>query len=64
MPVETVSSKEKDASRKQLSGLDELERTPVTETRWGRFGSRLWANTWPKVLASRSKKSSPTDLTT
>jgi NitT/TauT family transport system permease protein len=51
MPVETVSSKEKDTSRKWVSGLDELERTPVTETRWGRFGSRLWASTWPKVLA-------------
>jgi NitT/TauT family transport system permease protein len=45
MPVEV-----KEPSR-ELSGLDELERTPATETRWGRFASRLWAGTWPKVLA-------------
>jgi NitT/TauT family transport system permease protein len=51
MPVETVDSKEKDTSRTWVSGLDELERTPVTETRWGRFATRLWAGTWPKVLA-------------
>jgi len=51
MPVETVQSKEKDTSRKWVSGLDELERTPITETRWGRVGSRLWAGTWPKLLA-------------
>jgi NitT/TauT family transport system permease protein len=50
MPVEVVES-EKDTSRKWASGLDELEKTPVTETRWGRFATRLWAGTWPKVLA-------------
>jgi NitT/TauT family transport system permease protein len=48
MQVEFVA---KDASHKRLSGLDELERVPVTETRWGRFGARVWASTWPKVLA-------------
>lgn len=51
MPVETTASKERDTSREWVSGLDELERTPITETRWGRFGARLWAGTWPKVLA-------------
>ncbi|MQM24052.1 ABC transporter permease [Glycomyces albidus] len=50
MPAETVRSVADDTSR-QLSGLDALEKTPITETRWGRFASRLWAGTWPKVLA-------------
>lgn len=50
MPVETTAAKGRDTSR-DWAGLDELERTPVTETRWGRLGSRLWASTWPKVLA-------------
>ncbi|SDD08264.1 ABC transporter permease [Glycomyces harbinensis] len=50
MPVE-AAKKEKDTSRKWVSGLDELERTPVTETRLGRLGARLWAGTWPKILA-------------
>jgi NitT/TauT family transport system permease protein len=50
MPVEVVDN-EKDTSRKWVSGLDELEKTPVTETRWGRFATRLWAGTWPKILA-------------
>ncbi|MDA1359518.1 ABC transporter permease [Glycomyces luteolus] len=50
MPVETVEV-ERDPSRKWVSGLDELEKTPVTETRWGRLGAKLWAGTWPKVLA-------------
>lgn len=50
MPVETTATKGRDTSR-DWAGLDELERTPVTETRWGRLGSRLWASTWPKVLA-------------
>ncbi|WP_112136145.1 ABC transporter permease [Glycomyces dulcitolivorans] len=51
MPTETVKSKVEDTSRTWVSGLDELEKTPITETRWGRFASRLWAGTWPKVLA-------------
>ncbi|RRR98431.1 ABC transporter permease [Glycomyces terrestris] len=48
MPAETVDA---GTSRDLVSGLDALERTPITETRWGRFASRLWAGTWPKVLA-------------
>jgi NitT/TauT family transport system permease protein len=51
MPAEVLGAKEKDDSRQTVSGLDELERVPVSDTRWGRFGSRLWAGTWPKVLA-------------
>jgi NitT/TauT family transport system permease protein len=51
MPAEVLGTKEKDDSRQTVSGLDELERVPVADTRWGRFGSRLWAGTWPKVLA-------------
>jgi NitT/TauT family transport system permease protein len=51
MPAEVLGAKEKDDSRQTFSGLDELERVPVSDTRWGRFGSRLWAGTWPKVLA-------------
>jgi NitT/TauT family transport system permease protein len=51
MPAETLEDNQKDVSRQTVSGLDELERTPVAETKWGRFGSRLWAGTWPKVLA-------------
>ncbi|NUQ86949.1 MULTISPECIES: ABC transporter permease [Glycomyces] len=51
MPTETVKSKVEDTSRDWASGLDELEKTPITETRWGRFASRLWAGTWPKALA-------------
>jgi len=51
MPAEVLGAKEKEDSRQTVSGLDELERVPVSDTRWGRFGSRLWAGTWPKVLA-------------
>ena len=51
MPAEVLGAKEQADSRQTVSGLDELERVPVSDTRWGRFGSRLWAGTWPKVLA-------------
>lgn len=47
----TPAAEEEERAGRLASGLDELERTPVTETRWGRFATRLWAGTWPKVLA-------------
>ncbi|MFG3340681.1 ABC transporter permease [Glycomyces sp. NPDC048151] len=48
MPAETLEDKE---SRSVVSGLDELGRTPASDTRFGRLGLRLWEGTWPKLLA-------------
>ncbi|THV33559.1 ABC transporter permease [Glycomyces buryatensis] len=48
---DTLESEPQDRSAEWVSGLDELDRVPVTETRLGRVGAGLWAATWPKVLA-------------
>jgi NitT/TauT family transport system permease protein len=53
MPSEsgTLSSSPERGAADLVSGLDELEREPVGETRLGRLGARAWAAAWPKVLA-------------